>query len=236
MGFTIHYLTNSTMTKCFIFAVLFISEVFGQLKFGGSRPSTSTFTVNVRRKFFNSQCCDRAEQFCEAPCAGQSCSAGCRVKCGFFSSLCPAVSCGVANPAQCTGGSGGSTSSCDSGYTLAGSRCYKLVTSSSNYLQAVLGCERMGASLATVNSQVEQDAVFSLTGSSGAWIGLTDFLNEGTFSWVDETVLSFTNFRSGQPNNGNNNQHCVWIRADGTWDDVICQQTKSYVCHKNARP
>ena len=89
-----------------------------------------------RRKFFNSKCCDRAEQFCEAPCAGQSCSAGCRVKCGFFSSLCPAVSCGVANPAQCTGGSGGgSTSSCDSGYTLAGSRCYKLVTSSSNYLQ-----------------------------------------------------------------------------------------------------
>ena len=45
--FTIHYLTNSKMTKCFIFAVLFISEVFGQLKFGGSRPSTSTFTVNV---------------------------------------------------------------------------------------------------------------------------------------------------------------------------------------------
>ena len=90
-----------------------------------------------RRKFFNfNQCCDRAEEFCEAPCAGQSCSAGCRVKCGFFSSLCPAVSCGVANPAQCTGGSGGgSTSSCDSGYTLAGSRCYKLVTSSSNYLQ-----------------------------------------------------------------------------------------------------
>ena len=94
----------------------------------------------------------------------------------------------------------------------------------------------MGASLATVNSQVEQDAVFSLTGSSGAWIGLTDFLNEGKFSWVDETVVSFTNFGSAQPNNGNNNQHCVWIRADGSWNDVICQQTKSYVCHKNARP
>ena len=102
------------MKKCFIFAVFFFSQVFG---------------------LFN-QCCERAEEHCEAPCAGKSCSAGCRVQCGFFSSPCPAVSCGVANPAQCTGGSGGgSTSSCDSGYTLAGSRCYKLVTSSSNYLQ-----------------------------------------------------------------------------------------------------
>merc|ERR1711868_14683 len=126
---------------------------------------------------------------------------------------------GVANPAQCTGGSGGgSTSSCDSGYTLAGSRCYKLVTSSSNYLQAVLGCERMGASLATVNSQVEQDAVFALTGASGAWIGLTDFLNEGTFSWVDESPVTFTKWRVNQPNNGNNNQHCTQIRPDGDWD------------------
>ena len=112
---TIHYLLldKLKMKKCFIFAVFFFSQVFG---------------------LFN-QCCERAEEHCEAPCAGKSCSAGCRVQCGFFSSPCPAVSCGVANPAQCTGGSGGSTSSCDSGYTLAGSRCYKLVTSSSNYLQ-----------------------------------------------------------------------------------------------------
>ena len=41
-----------------------------------------------------------------------------------------------------------------------------------------------GAELATISSQAQQDAVFSLTGATGAWLGLTDFLNEGTFSWV----------------------------------------------------
>ena len=92
-----------------------------------------------------------------------------------------------------------------------GSKCYRVVSSSANYLQAILGCVSLGASLATVSSQAEQDAVFALTGASGAWIGLTDFLNEGSFSWVDESPLTFTNWRVNQPNNGNNNQHCTQV-------------------------
>ena len=99
----------------------------------------------------------------------------------------------------------------DNHYLLIGSKCYRVVSSSANYLQAILGCVSLGASLATVSSQAEQDAVFALTGASGAWIGLTDFLNEGTFSWVDESPLTFTNWRVNQPNNGNNNQHCTQV-------------------------
>ena len=87
------------------------------------------------------------------------------------------------------------------------------MSSSANYLQAVLGCVSLGASLASVSSQAEQDAVFALTGAAGAWIGLTDFLNEGTFSWVDEAPVTFTNWRVNQPNNGNNNQHCTQVKA-----------------------
>ena len=110
------------------------------------------------------------------------------------------------------------------------------MTSSVNYLQAILGCVSMGSTLVSVQSQAEQDAVFALTGATGGWIGLTDFLNEGTFSWVDESLVSYTNWRSGQPNNGNNNQHCTQIRPDGDWDDVICDKNQQYVCQKNARP
>ena len=84
-------------------------------------------------------------------CAGQECAANCRVQCGLLGGLCPAVSCSVANPLQCTGGTSTTSttstttaspiiSSCDSGYTLSGSKCYRVVTSSSNYLAAILGC------------------------------------------------------------------------------------------------
>jgi len=242
-----------------IFVTLLVNSVFCQLRFSDqtsnsrsrSRPSNlgfssssnnlNDFTHTVNSKFFNNnRCCRNAAQFCKRPCNGRPCEAGCRVQCGFLGQLCDPVSCSVANPGQCTGGSGGggggSTSSCDPGYTLVGSKCLKLVTSSSNYLQAILGCVSMGSTLVSIQSQAEQDAVFALTGSTGGWIGFTDFLNEGTFAWVDESVVSYTNWRSGQPNNGNNNQHCTQIRPDGDWDDVICDKNQQYVCQKNARP
>ena len=88
----------------------------------------------------------------------------------------------------------------------------------------------------TVESQEEQDALYALTGPTGAWIGLTDFLDEGQFSWVDGSPVSFSNFRGGQPNNANNNQHCTWIRPDGFWDDITCKKQEQYVCQKPPRP
>lgn len=242
-----------------IVCLLLVQSALCQLNFGNGNqqatrnfPATSSrefgptkeFTHTVNKKFFNfNRCCRNAERYCHRPCAGQECAANCRVQCGFLGSLCPAVSCSLANPGQCTGSgvttsttAAPITSSCDPGYTLSGSKCYRVVSSSANYLQAILGCVSLGASLATVSSQAEQDAVFALTGASGAWIGLTDFLNEGTFSWVDESPVTFTKWRVNQPNNGNNNQHCTQIRTDGDWDDVICDKQQAYVCQKNARP
>ena len=43
--------------------------------------------------------------------------------------------------------------------------------------------------------------------SKGVWIGLQDFLKEGTFSWADGTALgSYTNWRSSQPDNKGSSQ------------------------------
>ena len=158
----------------------------------------------------------------------------CRVQCGFLSGLCPAVSCQAANPTQCGagGGGGGGGGGCGAGYTQVVSKCVKVVAGPANYLSAITGCQRLGGALVTVNSQQEQDELYALTGSAGAWIGLTDFLDEGNFSWVDGSSVSFTNFRAGQPNNNNNNQHCTWIRPDGSWDDVTCKREEQYVCQK----
>ena len=109
------------------------------------------------------------------------------------------------------------------------------MTGPANYLNALTSCISMGAKLASIESEAEQDAVYALTGSTGAWLGLTDFLDEGVFSWVDGAVVDYTNWKNNQPNNGKNNQHCVWIRPDGEWDDVTCKKTEAFVCEKNAR-
>ena len=174
-------------------------------------------------------------------------TAKCTVRCGFLGSkVCSPVTCQAANPTQCTAGSGGSggsggssTAGCDSGYTQVGTKCYMVQAGPVNYLDALTSCISMGAKLASLESEAEQNAVYALTGSTGAWLGLTDFLDEGIFSWVDGAVFdsatSYNNWRPNQPNNGNINQHCVWIRPDGGWDDVTCKKTEAYVCQKTAR-
>merc|ERR1711936_1049387 len=187
-----------------IFFLLLINFTFSQLSFKRGEE----FTHKVRGRFLNfNKCCNNAQRYCKRPCAGRPCDSQCRVQCGFLSGLCPAVSCQAANPTQCGGGSGGGGGGggggCEAGYTLVVSKCVKVVAGPANYLSAITGCDRLGGSLVSVNSQQEQDELYALTGSAGAWIGLTDFLDEGTFSWTDGSVVSFTNFKSGQPNNGN---------------------------------
>merc|ERR1712179_418520 len=176
-------------------------------------------------------CCSRTTELCASPCAGQDCTKMCEVRCGFLGSIvCTPLSCSVGNTAECI-----TTSACADGYTEVGSKCYKVVAGPANYLDAITGCIAEGATLATIESQAEQDAVYALTGDTGAWIGLADFLDEGVFSWVDGTAVGFTNWRNNQPNNGNNNQHCTWIRPDGEWDDVTCRRTEAYVCQMAAQ-
>jgi len=148
-------------------------------------------------------CCSRTTELCTTPCAGQECTSMCEVRCGFLGSIvCTPLACSAANSAGCI-----SAAPCADGYTQVDSKCMKVVAGPSNYLDAITGCIAEGATLATIESQAEQDAVYALTGSTGAWIGFADFLDEGTFSWVDGTAASFSNWRNNQPNNGNNNQN-----------------------------
>ena len=127
----------------------------------------------------------------------------------------------------------GCSARCEEDYTDTGRACVSLIRHPANYLEAILDCQTRGGLLASVLSQEEQDIIAALTESTGAWIGLTDFLDVGKWvSWVDGSEVIFTAWRPGAPNNHNNNQHCTWIRPDGGWDDITCKKKKHYVCQK----
>ena len=67
--------------------------------------------------------------------------------------------------------------------------------------------------------------------------GGQDFLDEGKFAWLqDGTHLddTYDNWKEGQPNNILLNQHCVWMRLDGSWDDVTCKREENFICQKFA--
>jgi len=218
------------VTLFFMFAIL--------LEFSLCQKSkTGDFETTSNKRFRN--CCSRAPQICRAPCRGRECSAKCTVKCGFLGKVCSPITCEASNPNECTVESGGSTAGCDSGYTQVGSKCYMAQAGPVNYLTALTSCISIGAKLASLETEAEHNAVYALTVSTGAWLGLTDFLDEGIFSWVDGAVFdsatSYNNWMNNQPNNANTNQHCVWIRPDGRWDDITCKKTEAYVCQKAAR-
>ena len=86
-----------------------------------------------------------------------------------------------------------------------------------------------------------------ITGGQVGWIGLQDFINEGNFAWPDGTSpTSYSNWVDSQPNNNGHGQvrcmshfkcnvtcdvqHCVVMRDDGRWNDVICGGDKPAVC------
>jgi len=97
-----------------------------------------------------------------------------------------------------------------------------------------------GGYLTTISSQAENDFVrsyvntdifkndrsFSMTGdfgtdvNRGAFIGLNDAANEGTFVWENGEAVSYTNFDAGQPSANNPGEDYVIIQYNGRWNDV----------------
>ena len=104
--------------------------------------------------------------------------------------------------------------------------CIRIFLEPSTWLSALISCVKDGGILATIESQEAQEAVHGLAGT-GTWIGLSDIQGEGAFIWADGSPLNYTNWRVNQPNNAKMNQHCVLIRPDGDWDDVL----KSFLMH-----
>ena len=90
------------------------------------------------------------------------------------------------------------------------------------------------AELASIDTVDVNTLVSDLSGTvEKTWIGGSDAAIEDTWTWTDGTAWSYTNWKSGQPNNGGTDgQNCLSMNTDGTWDDVDCTTLRQYVCTK----
>lgn len=62
-------------------------------------------------------------------------------------------------------------------------------------------CEQYGGHLATIADAAENSFLTQYTTSTTSWIGFTDEVTEGTFRWVTNEPVTYTNWNSGEPNN-----------------------------------
>jgi hypothetical protein len=121
---------------------------------------------------------------------------------------------------------------CPSGYSEYGHSCYKRFTSASSWLDARDICADEGGWLVSISDERENEFVESISDSeSTVWIGLGDRNVEGKLKWDHGEAITYTNWRSGQPDDFEKSEDCVELRGnDGTWNDATCTDTKDFVC------
>ncbi|ETE61035.1 Macrophage mannose receptor 1, partial [Ophiophagus hannah] len=115
--------------------------------------------------------------------------------------------------------------------------CYHFEASSKmSWPKASLACLQLDASLVSVMDTAEAtfltEIIENLESKSQAfWIGMFKNLN-GDWLWIDNAVVNFVNWNTGEPSS-QNDEHCVEMFAsNGIWNNVYCNSYLGYICKK----
>ena len=96
-------------------------------------------------------------------------------------------------------------------------------------------CDSYDYHLATIDDASEDRWIDTTADSYSTgkwWFGLNDISSEGSFVWSDGSTSSYTNWKSGEPNNAGGNEDCAQINryTDGTWNDEPCSSGFFFIC------
>ncbi|MEC7523729.1 MAG: lectin-like protein [Myxococcota bacterium] len=116
-------------------------------------------------------------------------------------------------------------------------RSYLLCSDGRQWAEARSFCEGLGYDLATLTSGPESDFARSLlSGRDIVWIGMSDLEVEGTWRWVDGTLLwrdgatfGYQAWEAGFPADGGAGADCGIVTVDG-WRDIRCNIGIPFLC------
>lgn len=90
-------------------------------------------------------------------------------------------------------------------------------------------CKLNNSKLVVIETAEENQFIQSkITGNT--IIGFTDTETEGTFKWIDNSFISYTNWRETQPDDYQGAEDCGMIYPDGTWNDAGCESAMNFIC------
>lgn len=126
---------------------------------------------------------------------------------------------------------------CPGGWVYHDGSCFHIIdTPTPEWRVARKKCQRMGADLAKITSDSENQFILDLIRDQktvthyGVWLGLLRRA-DNKFYWGDDTPLTgFTDWAAGEPNNSHGREKCAhkigkhgsWSFKDGEWNDVPC--------------
>jgi hypothetical protein len=113
--------------------------------------------------------------------------------------------------------------------------CYIYVSAPTTWLEAKAACEALGAHLVVSTTGPENADFTVLAGLLDVWTGGNDVAQEAVWTWITGELMGYTNWRSGEPNNGGTSgEDCMVLEGDnaGLWDDRPCAATYGYICER----
>ena len=136
---------------------------------------------------------------------------------------------------------------CKFGWTFADDACFKkfgdpVLGQRLGWVDAEEACQELGDAihLASVTSAEQEHVVQHLAPSESVWIGLNDFVEEGSYVWSDDEPFQpdlYENWQAGQPEStAVGNGDGVLKGTDDTWYDFDETVARSYICGKSATP
>ncbi|WP_320045174.1 lectin-like protein [uncultured Desulfobacter sp.] len=97
---------------------------------------------------------------------------------------------------------------------------------SANILAESSSYNGLDGHLVTVTSDSEWTFIKSLTDyRDNLWLGGTDSVTEGTWTWVTGEAFSFTAWASGEPNDLRNEDYLETWQSGNTWNDIAGTST-----------
>lgn len=98
---------------------------------------------------------------------------------------------------------------------------YRYYDTQMSWYEAKSFCEQRGGHLVTISSDSENEFVSSLFSCESIWLGGNDVDKEGQFVWCTNEDFSYSNWGSGEPNNGGGKgQDFLHMYRTGFWDDM----------------
>ncbi|XP_055995966.1 macrophage mannose receptor 1-like isoform X2 [Ostrea edulis] len=132
------------------------------------------------------------------------------------------------------------SSACGAGWVIYNQNCYYFGNGSKllSWFDARTTCNQMGAELASVHSQDEDNMLVGQYTKNKRmidyWIGLNDIEYNSKFVWTDGSLLDFVTWSPKEPNDYGGGENCVTMPywTGGKWNDDNCNMLKNFICKR----
>ncbi|GMT06909.1 hypothetical protein PENTCL1PPCAC_29083, partial [Pristionchus entomophagus] len=131
--------------------------------------------------------------------------------------------------------SGVALSACGSGWTQAGSKCFKLIATPNTWSALNMACTYEGGRLASIASAAENAAVKRLAAGREIYIGGLSY-QRAPWSWADSAPFgAYRNWATGSEPAPTPARPCIKMNPAGQWFNKCCRTPPAAgVCSKIA--